>query len=141
MSSIGSENKEKTLKQKIGWQGERIATLFLRKRRFKILEKNYEGKNFEIDIIARKKDILYFFEVKTILVFSETPSFYEYILPNENINEKKIRKIERGVRAFLNENDLSWKKTKWQIGFIAVKIYSFKRKALVEKIERLASNY
>ena len=50
----------------IGKVGEDIAKNFLIKKGYKILEMNYRfSRVAEIDIIATKKDILHFVEVKT----------------------------------------------------------------------------
>lgn len=55
-----------THKQKIGQIGENIATKHLKKLGFKILDRNYRKKCGEIDIVAKKGDILHFVEVKSV---------------------------------------------------------------------------
>ncbi|MBI2121043.1 MAG: YraN family protein [Parcubacteria group bacterium] len=55
-----------TEKRKIGDLGEDVATMFLMKQGFKVLERNYLRKWGEIDIIAKKDQKLYFVEVKTV---------------------------------------------------------------------------
>ena len=47
-----------------GIQGETLAEQFLRDKKYSILEKNYTTKIGEIDIIAKKDDIIVFVEVK-----------------------------------------------------------------------------
>ena len=50
----------------IGKYGEDVAKNFLIKKGFQILETNYRySRVAEIDIIASKKDVLHFIEVKT----------------------------------------------------------------------------
>ena len=139
MSRANSDDK--TVKQEIGRRGEQIAAHFLEERRFRIIGRNYKDRGFEIDIIARKKGVLHFFEVKTVLLPSRKFDPYRHILPSENIDKKKIRKIRRGVKLFLDENNFSPEKTKWQIDFIGIKIHSLEKKAVVEKYEKLAANY
>lgn len=51
--------------KKIGEWGEKVACDFLRKRGYSILATNVRVKKFEIDIIAKIKDIFVFIEVKT----------------------------------------------------------------------------
>jgi putative endonuclease len=45
--------------------GERTAAKYLRKKKYKILSRNYVAKNKEIDIIAENKQTVIFVEVKT----------------------------------------------------------------------------
>jgi len=49
----------------LGFAGENAVARFLEDRGFRILEKNYECRFGEIDIIALKGDIIAFVEVKT----------------------------------------------------------------------------
>ena len=49
----------------LGKNGEEIATEFLRKKGYKILERNFEASQGEIDIIAKDDKELVFVEVKT----------------------------------------------------------------------------
>ncbi len=52
-------------KQDIGKQGEDLAVQFLKKKGYKILERNFHKRYAEIDIIAIDGDTLVFVEVKT----------------------------------------------------------------------------
>jgi len=52
-------------KKELGKKGEELALRFLKKRGYRIIEKNYVCKMGEIDIIAKEKDTLVFVEVKT----------------------------------------------------------------------------
>ena len=54
-----------TRARKIANVGERAAAKHLRRKKYKILEKNYVAKNNEVDIIAQNRDFLVFIEVKT----------------------------------------------------------------------------
>lgn len=49
----------------IGSFGEQIASDFLRKKGYTILEKNFKKRYGEIDIVALDNDVLVFIEVKT----------------------------------------------------------------------------
>jgi len=60
----------KTAKRIIGDRGEKLAAVFLKKNKYKILTRNYGARAGEIDIVARKKirpsgQTLCFIEVKT----------------------------------------------------------------------------
>ncbi len=110
---------KKTKKQQIGDIGEKQALLYLKNKGFKILEKNFKAKGFEIDIIARKQNTIYFFEVKTSL-FSGQNNLYKKILPLEHINKQKINSLYRGARHFLNQKNLNIEKVSWKIVFLEV---------------------
>lgn len=68
--------------------GEDIATDFLRKKDYKILERNYRKSYGEIDIIAQTKNILVFIEVKT-----RTSNLFGS--PLESITPWKLREVTR----------------------------------------------
>ena len=53
-----------TPKRKIGNLGEAAAVKYLKRHKYKILEKNYVSKNHEIDIIAKRGDVIAYAEVK-----------------------------------------------------------------------------
>ena len=48
-----------------GKSGEEAACRMLRRSGFKILERNYRGPRYEVDIVAREGDVLAFVEVKS----------------------------------------------------------------------------
>ncbi|MBU0489438.1 MAG: YraN family protein, partial [Bacteroidetes bacterium] len=54
-----------TDKLEIGKKGEEIASAFLEKKGYKILEMNYRVGSYEVDIIAEKDDVIVIVEVKT----------------------------------------------------------------------------
>lgn len=61
-----------TEKRKIGDIGEELASMFLVKHGFEVIERNYRKKWGELDIIAAKDNLLHFIEVKTVDVSRET---------------------------------------------------------------------
>ncbi|MBP5618294.1 MAG: YraN family protein, partial [Clostridia bacterium] len=48
-----------------GERGEKLAARYLRRKGYRILERNFQTRFGEIDLIARKGDQLVFVEVKT----------------------------------------------------------------------------
>jgi len=80
-------------------RGEKIAANHLQKSGYKILDHNFRGRDFEIDLIARKKDLVVFVEVKR-----RTSSIFMH--PVESINLKKRRDIIKGAKYYLLSNDL-----------------------------------
>ena len=77
-----------------GKQGEIIATNYLKKKKYKIIETNYTNKIGEIDIIAKKEDEIVFIEVKS-------RSSTKFGLPNEAVNITKQNKIHNVALYYL----------------------------------------
>lgn len=73
-------------KKAIGAEGERIAVRFLKKKGYKILQRNYRSRGGEIDIICYDHGCIAFVEVKTR--FSNA-----YGAPELAVNETKRRQI------------------------------------------------
>jgi len=82
----------KRLNKVKGCKGELLAEQYLKKQKYKILEKNYRNKIGEIDIIAKEKETLVFVEVKA----RETVIFGR---PCEAVTPYKQNKI-RGVANY-----------------------------------------
>ncbi len=79
--------------------GEAIARHYLEEEGYFILERNYRNKYGEIDIIARKDENIFFFEVKT-----RTGIDYGY--PSEAINKLKIARIKNLAVFYITKNKL-----------------------------------
>ena len=80
-----------------GKEGENAAVKFLKKRGYRIIEKNYRNKSGEIDIIAEQDQVLVFIEVK-----SRADS--EYGDPLEAVTPHKQRKIGQVARGFMTQH-------------------------------------
>ena len=85
--------------QKTGDRGEKYTVRYLKKHGWKIVERNYRKKYGEIDIIARKRDLLAFVEVKTRRQDSPVPAW-------KAVDREKQRKIIMTAKAYLAENRL-----------------------------------
>ena len=79
-----------TPRRNLGNLGEKYATGYLRKKGYRILKRNYIGKWGEMDIIARRKNVLAFVEVKTRSI--ETKCDFE-ARPAAAVNREKQRKL------------------------------------------------
>ncbi len=62
-----ADKPENMHNKKLGLKGEKKARRYLRFHGWKILEKNFKNPFGEVDIIAKKKDVIAFIEVKTRL--------------------------------------------------------------------------
>lgn len=107
----------------IGDNGEKIAQEYLKNKGYKILETNYflktetNKKLGEIDIIAKKKDVYCFIEVKSSLRFNSENSFFRL--------ERRVGKIKRQKILFVATHWLSKQKLyekEWQVDVIGVLI-------------------
>jgi putative endonuclease len=84
----------------LGFKGEDLAIQYLKKKGFKVIERNYHCPWGEIDLIAREKDTLVFVEIK-----ARTSS--EYGLPHEAVDRFKQKKIIHAARIYLAERHLN----------------------------------
>ena len=82
-------NKESTWKI-----GERAAKIYLESKNYKIMEQNYRTKYAEIDLVAKKDNILIFIEVRT-------KRSRAFVAPEESINYKKLKKIYWNANAYV----------------------------------------
>ncbi|MBU3918853.1 YraN family protein [Patescibacteria group bacterium] len=103
--------------KEIGKLGEDIAVKFLRKKRYKILERNFQKdikglKLGEIDIVAKKDKVVIFTEVKTLKRESG-------ISPEERVNFRKRQTIAKIAEIWLNKHKIPLN-SPWQIDILAI---------------------
>ena len=77
--------------------GEKKAEKFLVKRGFKIIDKNYQNKFGEIDIICKRGNCIHFVEVK---------SSFTSFMPEENMTKNKMFKILKTANYYLMEKGI-----------------------------------
>lgn len=88
--------KNSGYKKELGNRGEGIAASFFRENGFDIIERNYRfGKIGEIDIIARRENLLVFAEVKSRNSGAYGGAYY-------SITDKKKRTLKKVARQFLH---------------------------------------
>jgi putative endonuclease len=110
----------------IGEIGEELASQYLIKNGYKILERNYRGENRkglqrgEIDIVAKRGEAIHFIEVKTSLV-PRSRSKEQYFRPENRVSQQKKVKMLRIVQAWLAQHRIHFD-SKWQIDVLAVRI-------------------
>jgi putative endonuclease len=84
----------------LGARGEDLAVQYLKKKGFKVIERNYHCSAGEIDLIAREKNTLVFVEIKT-------RSSSDYGLPQDAVDRFKQKKMIEVARAYLAEHHLT----------------------------------
>jgi putative endonuclease len=112
--------------QKTGKIGEDLATLFLMKHGFSVIERNFTKPYEEIDVVAYKNTVFHFVEVKTVSCVTNQIS--QSIRPEENMHSWKFRKFSRTVEAYLLQKDIT---NNWQIDLITVYLDDAKRQGRV----------
>lgn len=111
----------------LGKYGENLACDFLIKRGYKILDRNYKFQppedlqKGEIDIIAKKNDLIVFIEVKTL----KDPKIN--VFPEEKINFNKKRRLILTAESWLIKNKIPLD-SKWQIDVVSILIKNNKAK-------------
>jgi len=108
----------------IGKLGEKIAEKFFLRKGFKILEKNYRKRFFEIDLIVKRKNKIHFVEVKTVVWPAK-------VLAEEHFNFQKLRKIKKGVLFYLKEKRIDVESFELQIDLLAIEIFPHLKKAKI----------
>ena len=121
-----------TQKQRIGSLGESIASKFLVKHGYKIIERNYRKKCGEIDIICKKDNLIHFIEVKTVSRETSSGEMAENYRPEDNIHEEKLKRIGRTIETYLIERETG---LDWQFHAVLVFLYE---KEKIAKIRLLA---
>ncbi|WP_333807971.1 YraN family protein [Flavobacterium sp.] len=107
----------------LGKLGEELAVEFLQKNGYEILETNWIFDKAEIDIIAKKAEILAVVEVKT-------RSSIDFGLPQEFVKPKKIQLLLKAVNEYVVQNDLDV-----EVRFDIVAIHKTNSEFVIEHIE------
>jgi len=84
----------------LGKKGEQLATDFLVKKGYNIVERNYRFEKAEVDIIAKQKDTLAIIEVKT-------RSSIDFGNPQDFVKPSQIKRLVKAVNEYVNDNDLN----------------------------------
>jgi len=95
-------------RKELGKQGEELALKFLKKRGYRILQRNYVCKMGEVDIIAKEGDTLTFIEVKTRTSTAFGP-------PQLAVNPAKQMQLSKVALNFLKENHLEDAKARFDV--------------------------
>jgi len=118
--------------KQLGVLGEKIARNYLERKGYKILDQNYSRKpdfgpiKGEIDIVAKKGDMIAFVEVKTLTKSNREQ--FSVISPEEKVNFLKQKKLIKTAQSWLMKKKIPLD-TKWQIDVISIKIDLNSKKA------------
>ncbi|NWG04278.1 MAG: YraN family protein [Syntrophaceae bacterium] len=95
-------------KKELGKRGEEIALQFLKKKGYRIIERNYVCKMGEMDMIGKEKDTLVFIEVKTRATTEFGP-------PQLAVHASKQRQLSKVALNYLNEKKLKEVKARFDV--------------------------
>lgn len=95
-------------RKELGKKGEELALRFLKKKGYRIVEKNYICRMGEMDLIAKEKDTFVFIEVKTRTSTTFGP-------PQLAVNPKKQMQLSKVALNFLKEKRLEDVKARFDV--------------------------
>ncbi len=99
---------KKQFNKVVGLKGELEALKYLKDNKYKILEQNYKNRLGEIDIIAFKKGVYVFIEVKS-------RDSLRFGRPSEAVDKSKQRKIRNTASLFLLQNKIHDKPIRFDV--------------------------
>ena len=111
-------------KQVLGREGERIAEAYLKKKGYKLIERNYRCAPGEIDLIVLDHRVLVFVEVKT-------RTGDRFGTPPEAVEFRKQRRMIKAAEHFLAQKGLQQRDARFDV----VGITLAGRQPVVEHIE------
>lgn len=140
----------------LGKIGEDLVEMFLVKRGYTILDRNFRRRWGELDVVARKKGKVHFIEVKSLTgivpkqphdVTHETSRerAHAYIRsgirkdrfrPEDNMTRQKVLRLGRIIQTYLNVKYVS-SETPWQFDVAAVIVDEEGRRATIHLLEDL----
>lgn len=106
-----------TQKSELGKQGEDAACTYLKKKKFRILERNVRKKWGELDIVAQAPDkTLVFVEVKTMRDYGDTG-----LKPEDQMTREKLKKFKRAASLYAGSHqDLINDKKGWRLDLLTL---------------------
>lgn len=113
-------------RKEIGTIGEKLAEGFLKKKGYRVREKNFRCRTGEIDIVAEKKGYLVFVEVRT-------KTSTNYGTPEESVTFIKKDKLIQAALYYID----SHKKlpSSWRFDFVAIELDNNHKVIRIELIE------
>lgn len=112
--------------KEVGSKGEKLATKFLKRKGYKIIQRNYSCKLGEIDIIAERDKTIIFVEVKA-------RQTQEFGVPQYAITSTKKNQISKVALWYLKEKKQIERSCRFDV--IAIMFTPESRKPEIEHIE------
>lgn len=127
----GAMKKFTSKSQRTGELGENIACMFLVKRGFQVIERNFTRKWGEIDVIALRDDIVHFIEVKSVSCenFNDIPRDLRF-RPEDQMHVHKQSRLMKTIETCIAE----WSIGEWQFDVLCVYLDQSRHMARVEPL-------
>ncbi len=119
----------------IGKLGEDLAVKFLKKQKFKIVDRNIHVSHNEIDIIARNKEYIIFVEVKTRS--ADESLKLDFGSPAEAVDSRKQKRTVCAARGYLKNGRYA----KLQPRFDVVEVFIYKDTHKLIKINHIENAF
>lgn len=97
--------REHNSSRRIGRFGEQLAQHYLTKHSYSIIDSNVKVSHCELDIIAYKKPLYVFVEVKTLAKNMQTPAEWA-------LSEKQINTLKRAIYMYCSSREITSSKTR-----------------------------
>ena len=97
----------------------------LTRRGHEIVTRNWHCTAGEVDIVARRDEAWYFFEVRT-------RRGQEFGTPEESVTEAKLERMIDVALTYLSEHDLNAYDVDWRVGLAAIEVDRAGRVARLE---------
>ena len=95
-------------KQVLGKEGERIAEQYLKRKGYKLVERNYRCSAGEVDLIVLDRRVIVFVEVKT-------RTGHGFGTPLEAVQPRKQRKMMQAAQFFLTQKKLHQRDARFDV--------------------------
>lgn len=125
----------KKTKKEIGDFGEKIATWFLEKKGYKILDQNYYSRFGELDIVAYDYSSKNPTTQQLVFVEVKTRTSDKFGQPQEAVGRAKKGKIIRTIYKFFEATKI--RHQNWRIDIIAIKLKEKNQKALIKHFKNI----
>ena len=112
-------------RHKLGTEGEDEAVRYLQQKGYKIIQRNFECRQGEIDIIAKEQEEYVFIEVKTRQNF-------HYGMPCEAVTEYKQKHIWNATKYYLYSHKLE----NHLVRFDVIEVYKKNNKFYIHHIKQ-----
>ncbi|GAV23657.1 YraN family protein [Carboxydothermus pertinax] len=86
-------------RRELGQKWEELAEQYLERKGYQILNRNYQIRGGEIDIIAQEGEFLVFIEVRY-------RSDISYGTPSETVSKKKKAALKKAIKVYIHQNYL-----------------------------------
>jgi putative endonuclease len=111
-------------KQLLGQEGERLAERYLKKKGYRLVERNYRCPAGELDLIALDRHVIVFVEVKT-----RTDDRFGG--PLDSVHRRKQQRMIRAAQFFLSQKSLHQREARFDV----VGVSFVDQKPVVEHIQ------